>query len=64
MSAAVHAGDTCGAVCGGQVTQGAGSRLMPPSGPVKVVLRTKLAIEMPGPGGPLLLVLHGKQDRT
>lgn len=31
--------------------------------PVKVVLRTKLVTEMPGPGAPLLLVLHAKQDR-
>ena len=64
VSAAVHAGDMCGAVCVGQATQGAAPRLMPPSALVKVVLRKKLAVEMPGPRAPLLLVLHGKQDRT
>lgn len=64
VSAAVCVGGMCGAVCEGQVTQGAGPRLVPPSAPVKAELRTKLVIEMPGPGAPLLLVLHGKQDRT
>lgn len=40
VSAAAPAGDLCGAVHVGQVTQNAGPRLEPPSAPVKVVLRT------------------------
>lgn len=64
MSAAAPAGDLCGAVHVGHVTQNAGSRLEPPSAPVKVVLRTQLVTEMSSPGAPLLLVLHVKQDRA
>lgn len=64
MSATVPAGGMCGAVYVGQATQGAGTRLVPASAPAEVVLGTRPVTEIPGPGAPLLLVLHVKQNRT